>query len=78
MRLESKYQQKFTTGQVLILLHDGEKSLREIIDELGCCKSTADNLIKILLEMKKIKRRNIGSEKKALWIYSSIEANDKK
>lgn len=78
MRLQNQYQKRFTTEQVLTLLHQHEKSLREIINGLGCCRSTADNLIKIMLETNKIKRRNIGSEKKALWIYSSIEANDNK
>lgn len=78
MGLQNQYQKKFTAEQVLTLLHGRDKSLREIIDSLECSKSTADNLIKLLLEMNKIKRRNIGSEKKPLWMYVSIEANDKK
>lgn len=78
MRLQNQYQKKFTTEQVLTLLHAREKSLREILDSLGCSRSTAENLVKILLEMNKIKRRNVGSEKKPLWMYSSIEANDEK
>ncbi|MCZ7400952.1 MAG: hypothetical protein O8C61_01880 [Candidatus Methanoperedens sp.] len=78
MVLENQYQKKFTTEHVLTLLNGSEKSLREIIDTLDCSRSTADNLIKLLLEMNKIKRRNIGSEKKPLWMYGSIEANDEK
>jgi len=78
MVLQNQYQKKFTTEQVLTLLHDRDKSLREIIDSLNCSRSTADNLIKLLFETKKIKRRNIGSEKKPLWMYVSIEANDEK
>lgn len=74
MPLEHQYQKKFTTVQVLALLHDHEKSLREIIDSLGCSKSTAENLIKLLLETNNIQRRNVGSEKKPLWMYSSREA----
>lgn len=71
MPLEHQYQKKFTTEQVLALLRGHEKLLREIIDSLGCSKSTVENLIKILLETNKIKRRNVGSEKKPLWMYSS-------
>ncbi len=78
MRLQHQYQKKFTTGQVLALLGGREKMLREITDGLGCSKSTAENLVKILLETKKIKRRNVGSEKKSLWMYSSREAKDEK
>lgn len=78
MRLQNQYQKKFTTEQVLTLLHAREKSLREIINSLDCSRSTAENLVKILLEMNKIKRRNVGSEKKPMWMYSSIEANDEK
>lgn len=74
MRLQHQYQKKFTTEQALALLCGSEKSLREIIDSLGCSKSTAGNLIKILLETNKIQRRNVGSEKKPLWMYSSKEA----
>jgi len=74
MPLEHQFQKKFTTEQVLILLCGSEKSLREITDSLGCSKSTAGNLIKILLETNKIQRRNVGSEKKPLWMYSSKEA----
>lgn len=71
MPLEHQYQKKFTSGQVLALLRSREKSLREVIDSLGCSKSTAENLIKILLETNQIQRRNVGSEKKPLWMYSS-------
>jgi|GEM_PF-1533147 len=78
MVLENQYQKKFTTEQVLTLLRGRDKSLREIIDSIECSKSTADNLIKILLETNKIKRRNIGSEKKPLWMYVSVERNDEK
>jgi DNA-binding MarR family transcriptional regulator len=78
MPLEHQYQKKFTTEQVLVLLCVREKSLREIIDSLGCSKSTAENLITILLETNKIQRRNVGSEKKPLWMYSSKEAKNGK
>ena len=78
MPLQNQYQKKFTTEQVLVLLSVREKSLREIIDSLGCSKSTAENLITILLETDKIQRRNVGSEKKPLWMYSSKEATDEK
>ncbi|MCZ7355921.1 MAG: hypothetical protein O8C66_09125 [Candidatus Methanoperedens sp.] len=78
MHLEHQYQKKFTTEQVLVLLYVREKSLREIINSLGCSKSTAENLITILLETDKIQRRNVGSEKKPLWMYSSKEATDEK
>jgi predicted transcriptional regulator len=78
MPLQHQYQKKFTTGQVLTLLDGHEKMLREICDSLDCSKSTAENLVKILLEMNKIKRRNVGSEKKPLWMYSSREAKDEK
>ncbi|MEQ9730808.1 MAG: hypothetical protein ABOK23_09410 [Candidatus Methanoperedens sp.] len=78
MPLQNQYQKKFTTEQVLVLLSVREKSLREIIDSLGCSKSTAENLITILLETDKIQRRNVGSEKKPLWMYSSKGATDEK
>jgi predicted transcriptional regulator len=74
MPLENQYQKKFTIEQVLVLLCSGEKSLHEVTDSLGCSKSTAGNLIKLLLETNKIQRRNVGSEKKPLWMYSSKEA----
>jgi hypothetical protein len=76
MPLEHQYQKKFTTEQVLVLLCVREKSLREIINSLGCSKSTTENLITILLETNKIQRRNIGSEKKPLWMYSSKKADE--
>jgi predicted transcriptional regulator len=78
MRLQHQYQKKFTSGQVLTMLRGREKTLREITDGLACSKSTAENLVKILLETKKINRRNVGSEKKPLWMYSSRETNNER
>ncbi|MFA4956771.1 MAG: hypothetical protein WC556_07330 [Candidatus Methanoperedens sp.] len=78
MPLNNQYTKKFTMEHILTLVNGHEKSLREIIDSLDCSRSTADNLVKIMLETKKIKRRNVGSERKPLWMYESIEAKDEK
>jgi predicted transcriptional regulator len=59
MPLQHQYQENFTIVRVLTLLDGHEKMLREICGNLDCSQSTAENPVKILLEMNKIKRRNV-------------------
>lgn len=64
------FQKKFTTELVTDVLVTGEKTLREIIDALGCSKSTAENLIHELDTANKITKRNLRTENKPMWMYS--------
>lgn len=64
------FQKKFTTELVAEVLKTGEKTLREIIDALGCSKSTAENIIHELDTANKITKRNLRTENKPMWMYS--------
>lgn len=64
------FQKKYTVELAEAVLKKGEKTLREIIDALGCSKSTAENLIHEMETLCKINKRNIRTEKKPMWMYS--------
>ena len=64
------FQKKYTVELVETVLKTGDKTLREIIDALGCSKSTAENLIHEMETLDKINKRNIRTEKKPMWMYS--------
>lgn len=64
------FQKKFTLELVENMLSCGEKTLREIVDTLGCSKSTAENLIHEMEMLDKINKRNIRTKKKPMWMYS--------
>lgn len=64
------YSKQFTTQMVVDLLGEGEMTLRQIYEGLGCSKSTAEGLVGQLETEGIIKKRNLRTEKNPLWMYS--------
>lgn len=66
-----KYEQKYTKQMVLDYLEKaGEVWRRDVQIALGCKDRTATNLLRELMDDGAIVRRNIGTDKKAMWLYS--------
>lgn len=68
------YKKKYTDEMILNLIdeHDNIISPRQVIDGFGCSKMTADSLLKTMAMSGKIKQVNVGTEERAVWIYSRL------
>ena len=69
------YQKKYTDNMIFEIIdeHDNIISPRQVIEGLGCAKMTADSLLKTMAMSGKIKQVNVGTEDRAVWIYSRKE-----
>lgn len=70
--INMSYAKKYTTDAVLALLAKSkpELSMRQISDGLGCSTRTTKKLLRELRMMKKLIMRNVGTDKKPMWMYS--------
>lgn len=71
------YKQKYTDEMILEIIDkkDNMVSLRNVSDALGCSKLTADNRLKSLIASNHVKRVNVGTEKKPIFIYKRVDEN---
>jgi len=69
------FKKKYTHEMILKIIeeHSNIISTRQISDLLGCTNMTTDRILKDMLISKKIKRVNVGTEAKPVWIYSQTE-----
>jgi DNA-binding Lrp family transcriptional regulator len=68
------YEKKYTVEDLLKYLRASkkegrERTLKEIYEALDCSERTAWEILKPLLD-NKIERRNVGTDKKPVWLYS--------
>ncbi len=68
------FEKKYNEADVLNYLKESKKEgrermLKEIYEALDCSERTAWEILKPLLD-NKIERRNVGTDKKPVWLYS--------
>ena len=66
------YEKKYTEDGIVSLLSQNkrEMTMREITNGLKCSDRTTKNLLYSLLRQKRLQKRNVGTEKRPLWMYS--------
>jgi len=66
------FKKKFTESNVFdtIKKHSDIITVRQIAESMKCSKQTVEALLKNMLVSGKVKRVNVGTDKKKTWIYS--------
>jgi len=68
MKFKKKYNEEMVMN--LLIKHSDIMAPRQMADKLGCSKLTIENLLRLMLEQGQVKRVNVGTEIKPVWIYS--------